>query len=103
MRFLSASHCFCSQKNTGSKQIAKKGVVTWRLGEAAGFGGKTQKKTGRSLPILKFGRLPKKWRSLLNQRCFSILNLEGMKIVFQSFGIDLENISVVDKLGYVET
>jgi len=47
-----------------------------------GFGEKHN--TGRSLPMLKFGRLPKKWRSLLNQRCFSILNLEGMKIVFQS-------------------
>lgn len=69
-------------RGTGSKQIAKKGVVTWRVGEAAGFRGKTQ--NWQVFTHLEIWKITQKWRSLLNQRCFSILNLEGMKIVFQS-------------------
>ena len=85
MRFLATSHRFCFQKNTGSKQIAKKGVVTWLVGEAAGFPGekKHTKKLAGLYPSWNLEDF-QKWRSLLNQRCFSILNLEGMKIVFQS-------------------
>lgn len=74
-------------RSTGSKQIAKKGVVTWRVGEAAGFRGKTQHwQVFTHLEIWKITqKMEEPFESKMffhtelgrHEDCFSIFNLLG--------------------------